>query len=242
MTETKQKQEVNLVQKLARIQRELKAPKGQTNDFAHFNYRSCEDILEAVKPFLEDLILIVSDDIVQVGDRYYVKATASLIDTNEKVLSNTAYARESETKSGMDSAQITGAASSYARKYALNGLFAIDDTKDADSQDNSTKAKPAPTPVQKVVTKNVATQMHEDKEPAEIFDGELPVNPHMDERIAFTDDDGKPVRDALGHAACVGCGKPVGNNVEEYSMKNYGRVLCVPCQAKEKAKNAKPNN
>lgn len=121
---------------LMRIQQRLKAPKSQRNNFGNYNYRSCEDILEAVKPLLEqeDAILTLCDELVQVGDRYYVKATATLeIDEWSKVV--TAYAREAETKKGMDDSQITGTASSYARKYALNGLFLIDDTKDADTDE-----------------------------------------------------------------------------------------------------------
>jgi Xaa-Pro aminopeptidase len=131
MTE-KIKKEENTLSALARIQKELKAPKGQFNKFANFNYRSCEDILEAVKPLLEGCILTISDDIVLIGERYYVKATASLQAIGFQPFAVNAYARESEDKKGMDEAQITGASSSYARKYALNGLFAIDDTKDAD--------------------------------------------------------------------------------------------------------------
>jgi hypothetical protein len=115
---------------LKHIQRELKAPKSQYNSFGKYNYRSCEDILEAVKPLLDkDDILTLSDEMVQVGDRYYVKATASLGEH-----SVTAYARESESKKGMDSAQVSGSTSSYARKYALNGLFLIDDAKDDDTR------------------------------------------------------------------------------------------------------------
>jgi hypothetical protein len=121
---------------LNRIQKELKAPKGQTNKFGGYKYRSCEDILEEVKKHLGDAVLTISDDIQQIGDRYYVKATATLID-GEQSVSVTAYAREALDKRGMDESQITGAASSYARKYALNGLFCIDDTKDADTQDNT---------------------------------------------------------------------------------------------------------
>lgn len=124
-----------LNKKLAKIQKDLKAPKNQVNNFGGYNYRSCEDIMEAVKPMLGDLVLIVSDEIVQVGDRYYVRALARLSD-GENYQEVSAYAREAENKKGMDESQITGAASSYARKYALNGLFAIDDTKDADTQDN----------------------------------------------------------------------------------------------------------
>ena len=129
-----------LNKKLSDIQKKLNVPKNQVNKFGGYNYRSCEDILEAVKPLLGELTLIVSDEIVQVGDRYYVKATATLSD-GENVLVNSAFARESEAKTGMDSAQITGSASSYARKYALNGLFAIDDTKDADTMDNTKEVK-----------------------------------------------------------------------------------------------------
>lgn len=127
----------NLYKKLAEIQKTLKAPKSQRNNFGNYDYRSCEDILEAVKPLLGDLSLLINDEVVQVGDRYYVKATASLTD-GEDFVANQAFAREEETKKGMDGSQITGAASSYARKYALNGLFAIDDTKDADTKDNRT--------------------------------------------------------------------------------------------------------
>ena len=117
---------------LSKIQQELKAPKGQKSDFGGYKYRSCEDILEAVKPLLDGAVLLLSDEIVFVGDRYYVKAEAS-IRKGDDIMCTYALARESESKKGMDTAQITGAASSYARKYALNGLFCIDDTKDADA-------------------------------------------------------------------------------------------------------------
>jgi hypothetical protein len=128
----------DLTNKLATIQQKLKAPKGQMNKFGGYKYRSCEDILEVVKPLLGDLVLIISDDIVEVGGRVYVKATASL-SSGSGTLSTTAFARESETKKGMDDSQITGSASSYARKYALNGLFCIDDTKDADATNEHEK-------------------------------------------------------------------------------------------------------
>jgi hypothetical protein len=127
--------------KLQAIQSELKAPKNQRNNFGNYNYRSCEDILEAVKPLLKvhGLTLVISDEVVNIGAHNYVKATATLSDGADKIEA-TAYAREAEAKKGMDDSQITGATSSYARKYALNGLFAIDDTKDADSQDNRSQA------------------------------------------------------------------------------------------------------
>lgn len=124
------------MQKLINIQKDLKAPKGNYNSFGKYKYRSCEDILEAVKPLLarEECTLKLSDEVVMVGDRYYIKATATIGDGIGTV-SVTAYARESEEKKGMDSSQVTGTASSYARKYALNGLFLIDDTKDADTDE-----------------------------------------------------------------------------------------------------------
>lgn len=119
---------------LMAIQAELKAPKGQYNSFGKYKYRSAEDILESVKPLCHknDSILTLSDTLENIGDRYYIKATAKLI-TPDSTFEVTAYAREDESKKGMDGSQITGTASSYARKYALNGLFCIDDTKDADT-------------------------------------------------------------------------------------------------------------
>ena len=133
--------------KLMLIQASLKAPKNQRNAFGNYNYRSCEDILEAVKPLLYDTktTLTISDDIVEVGGRIYVKATAILKDceTWEIIEQNSAYARESESKKWMDDSQITWATSSYARKYALNGLFCIDDVKDADATNTHWKEEKA---------------------------------------------------------------------------------------------------
>lgn len=124
---------------LAMIQKSLKAPKGQYNSFGKYKYRSCEDILEAVKPILAmtGTTLTLSDTLEYIGDRYYIKATATLKDSETMGIldQTTAYAREEEVKKGMDGSQITGTASSYARKYALNGLFLIDDTKDADTDE-----------------------------------------------------------------------------------------------------------
>jgi len=124
-----------LINRVSVIQLTLKAPKGQYNTFGKYSYRNCEDIVEAVKPLLGGLVLTISDELQAVGDRVYIKATATLTD-GEHSISNSAFAREAATKKGMDEAQITGGASSYARKYALNGLFCIDDNKDADSQDS----------------------------------------------------------------------------------------------------------
>ena len=129
---------MNVYEKLIKVQAELKAPKSKFNSFGKYKYRSLEDILEGVKPLLEKnkASLVIADSIEQVGDRYYLKATATFIDTeNGESVSNSALARESADKKGQDDSQITGTASSYARKYALNGLFLIDDTKDADTDE-----------------------------------------------------------------------------------------------------------
>ena len=137
------------LKRVSEVQQKLKAPKGQYNSFGGYNYRSCEDILEAVKPICAEhsMLLNLSDEIVNVGERYYIKATAKLYDLeSDAVISSTALAREAQTKKGMDDSQITGTASSYARKYALNGLLNIDDTKDADTDEyrkNSQKAETA---------------------------------------------------------------------------------------------------
>ena len=126
---------------LARIQKELKAPKGQFNSFGKYKYRSCEDILESVKPLLNHCFLTITDEVVMIGNRYYVKAVAK-IQLGLESVSTHAFAREAERKKGQDESQITGSASSYARKYALNGLFCIDDTKDADTMDNTKSVEP----------------------------------------------------------------------------------------------------
>lgn len=147
---------------LNKIQTQLKAPKSQYNKFGKYNYRSCEDILEAVKPHLAEngATLTLSDEVVQTGERYYIKTTVTLSwEGNERFAIG--YAREPETKKGMDESQITGAASSYARKYALNGLFCIDDTKDADATNthghepkHAPKKEPKQTPKQQTEAYN----------------------------------------------------------------------------------------
>jgi hypothetical protein len=132
---------------LALVQAELKAPKGQFNNFGKYNYRSCEDIVEAVKPInrAHDILLVMSDTVKEVGGRVYVEAMAMAICLSDGTsIKVTASAREAENKKGMDDSQITGAASSYARKYALNGLFAIDDTKDADTNEHKEQEKKEP--------------------------------------------------------------------------------------------------
>ena len=139
----------NIRQKLQGIQSSLKAPKGQTNKFGGYNYRSCEDILTALKPLLAEwgCSLVIDDNLESCGGRVYIKATASLADNDsDEVISTSGFAREAENKKGMDDAQITGSASSYARKYALNGLFAIDDTKDPDATNTHGKGSSSSAP------------------------------------------------------------------------------------------------
>lgn len=137
---------MSVYEKLLKVQAKLKAPKSQFNSFGKYSYRSCEDILESVKPHLLEnkLTLQLSDEVELIGNRFYMKATATVtdIETGEKVFSN-GLAREDESKKGMDLSQVTGSVSSYARKYALNGLFCIDDNKDSDSTNTHGKDKPA---------------------------------------------------------------------------------------------------
>lgn len=136
---------------LNQIQKQLKAPKSQFNAFGKYSYRNCEDIVEALKPLLEDDDkFTISDEVVQVGDRYYIKATATFNDT-----SVSAYAREALEQKGMNDSQLTGSTSSYARKYALNGLFAIDDTKDSDTTNVHDKT----------ITKTIKTQIEDEGSP-----------------------------------------------------------------------------
>lgn len=156
-----------VLKKLLEIQSELKAPKNQFNNFGNFYFRSCEDILEAVKPLCKkhSCVLTLTDTVKQVGDRYYIEATAILFDVETaEMISATASAREPQTKKGSDESQITGAASSYARKYALNGLFDIDDNKDADTEEKPVvptskpftqkPSTPTPAPVQSAPINN----------------------------------------------------------------------------------------
>ena len=163
-----EKKEKTIYEKLLAVQNELKAPKDKRNNFGGYNFRSCEGILEAVKPLLQEqgLLLTIKDEVVNIGDRYYVRATALLDDISSNgEIAITALAREEEAKKGMDASQITGTASSYARKYALNGLFLIDDTKDTDTdeihrttQKNGQKTNVATPPNQPPAKKIALTQ------------------------------------------------------------------------------------
>lgn len=150
--EVKEAKDLAFNEKVIDIQFKLNAPKSRYNKFGNYAYRSLEDILEAAKPLLNEygLLLIVKDEIVQVGERYYVKATATLRGENGEEYSASAYAREAETKKGMDESQITGSASSYARKYALNGLLCIDDTKDADTNEQKMQTEGGLLPKDKI--------------------------------------------------------------------------------------------
>ena len=193
---------LTFLEKVNKIQTELNAPKSQRNNFGKYNYRSMEDINEAVKPLLAKygLVMTITDELTLVGDRYYVKATASLIGANGDKLEATAYAREALSKKGMDESQITGSASSYARKYAANGLLAIDDSKDADflnnnkeytqkvnSKPKNTRAEAKPIqpkelPISEEDAKALQASMTLNKENAEI--GKQVMRAHKIERIS----------------------------------------------------------
>lgn len=199
---------------LAAVQSELKAPKGQFNKFGGYNYRSCEDILEAVKPILKahSLALHLADEPAMVGERYYIKATATLTDFTGQQISSTAYAREPLDKKGMDDSQITGTASSYARKYALNGLFCIDDTKDADTDEYQAAGGKKPQKQQPALKREAPAPQKQ--QPAQ--------QPFI----------------------CACCGKPLqpvtykNRTVEPAetaasTKKKFGRVLCWTCAQKQ---------
>lgn len=203
----------NIYEALATVQSALKAPKGQYNSFGKYAYRSCEDILEAVKPILKEsgLFLQLSDEPVMVGDWHYIKATATVADFSGNQVFCTAYAREPAEKKGMDDSQITGTASSYARKYALNGLFCIDDTKDADTDSYQTKTAAA-----KPATQKKAEQQPTPKQEA----------PAQEQRYI-----------------CASCGKPLqavnhkGNyfdaaHIAASTKNKFGRILCWTCAQK----------
>ena len=149
-------------EKLLEIQTELKAPKSQYNSFGKYKYRNCEDILEALKPLLAKVkaAVVITDEIVNIAQRFYVKATVRLINVeNDEVIETAAYAREPENKKGLDESQITGSTSSYARKYALNAMFAIDDTKDSDYAPDS-NSKPATAPKNKPLSKETQEEIN----------------------------------------------------------------------------------
>lgn len=179
--------------KLQIIQSEIKAPKGQYNSFGKYKYRSCEDILEAVKSvlFKHGFSITLTDHISEIGGRFYVKSTVVITDGNE-TYQTTAYAREEEAKKGMDASQITGTASSYARKYALNGLFAIDDTKDADATNQHNETKEAPK-----VTRPYITAAQFDKLITRISSGEKEAAVKAKETFSFDSEQWLILNEAL---------------------------------------------
>lgn len=209
--------ELSLSEKLNRIQVELKAPKDKLNKFGGYNYRSAEGILEALKPLLKTygVYVTLTDEIVEVGGRVYVKTTASFRDNAAITVSNTppfeypvisvkAYAREAESKKGMDEAQVTGATSSYARKYALNGLFLLDDTKDADTDEYALQTKTEPKKTAPTPKASVAL---------------------ICERC------GKPISSA---------GKFPASKVAESTKAQFGKQMCFDCGKATKAEQEKP--
>ena len=199
---------MSIYEKLAAIQNELKAPKNQYNSFGNYNYRSCEDILEAAKPICtaHKAVLTLEDLLVNIGDRYYIQATARLHDLEENShVESTAFAREEESKKGMDGSQVTGASSSYARKYALNGLFCIDDAKDSDFT-NRGQNEP-----------NKARQQ-------ETTPAKAPYPPKQNAPRNDSDGDFKP--------QCADCKTSISEKVHDFSVKKFGKPLCMDCQKK----------
>ena len=182
---------MNIYEKLTEVQNELKAPKSKYNSFGKYNYRSCEDILEAVKPILKAkrLAMTVKDDVFNIGDRFYIMATVTVFDCeSEEKVTTTAYAREDADKKGMDGSQITGSSSSYARKYALNGMFAIDDTKDADSwnthdKDRTVEKKEAERATEEQVAKLRALYKGKEDKLTELLDKYGITNPVQFKRM-----------------------------------------------------------
>lgn len=224
--------------KLQKIQAELKAPKNQYNSFGKYNYRNCEDILEALKPLCAKYgaTIVLSDEIVMIGDRYYIKATAKLEDTEEAdFMYVTAYAREEAEKKGMDGSQVTGAASSYARKYALNGLFAIDDTKDSDALNNGDK----PNGETKGSNPSAAYGGTSPDRGGRERSGGSPARGGQDGGLRPMSDLDKPKQDVM--FCCADCGNKLmpytgadGKTVSirkhaEGSFARYGKVLCIHC-------------
>ena len=201
----------NFMKRVLAVQTALKAPKNQRNSFGGYNYRSCEDILEAVKPICkaQNVLLTLTDDICMVGDRYYIKATACLHDCEStESIAVTAYAREAESKKGMDDSQVSGTASSYARKYALNGLLCVDDTKDADTDEYAKQVK------------NDPVQKKEDLPPKK-------AEPPKVQKFTCAEC-GKELKPYISTD-----GKEIGvRHHATGSEKRFGKVLCLDCIAK----------
>jgi len=237
----------NIFKKLEKIQKELKAPKRQFSKFGNYKYRSCEDILEAIKPLLKDCVLTINDEIVQIGDRYYVKTTVTLQDKDGSIFTN-GYARESFDKKGMDDSQITGAASSYARKYALNGLFCIDDTKDADTMDNRESAQ-KPSKGVKFEDKSKESiapgvTMEDATPKSDTFGEDVPVDPKCARcKKDVSETEAKESIQKYNRMMCEDCNNDfnkhcsecdveINEKVQSYSISNFKRPLCFSCQKK----------
>lgn len=200
-------------EKLAAIQNELKAPKNQYNDYGKFSYRNCEDILEAVKPLCEKnkVVLFLNDEVLFIQTRFYIKATATLMDLEGAgVIDVSAYAREEESKKGMDGSQVTGAASSYARKYALNGMFCIDDAKDSDY----TNQQPKGNSNQQRGGQRGATPPQQAQQPA------APKCENCKKDIL-------PIRRSNGTIISV-------DEIIDGSRRSYNKTLCYACMKAEK--------
>ena len=201
---------MSIYEKLSAIQAELKAPKNQFNSFGNYNYRSCEDILEVAKPLCakHKTVLILTDTLVNIGDRYYVKASAQLHDFEDaSAVEAIAFAREEESKKGMDGSQVTGASSSYARKYALNGLFNIDDVKDSDFTNVAQKEPKRTQSAQQATQSAPVNGARPASKPA-------PTN--------APDGDFQPT--------CADCGEEISVKVHDYSVGKYKKPLCMKCQ------------
>ena len=214
---------MGIYDKALAIQAELKAPKGQFNSFGKYSYRSCEDILEAVKPLCKahNALVMISDELEYINGRFYVKAVATFADaeTGENVYVS-AYAREPESKKGMDDCQITGTASSYARKYALNGLFCIDDTKDADTDAYGRQ------------TGNDSTKRQPDKQP------DKPTLPAPPPAVVKCKDCGKPITDVTWANGSKTGAKTMVNK----TIQKYGVPLCGDCYTLRRAKDQADGN
>lgn len=199
--------ETNIYSKLIQVQHELKVGKSQINKHMGYKYRNAEDILEALKPLLlkNKLTIFMSDEVKMIAGRFYLEATVNLVDTESKeTIFVKAFAREEDARKGMDLPQLTGASSSYARKYALNGLFGIDDTKDADFHNSGSEKIVEP---KKVIPQNI-----------------IPVN-----NIVKKVED-KTQNTTSYNLSCSGCGGSVNPAEATYSKSKYGRLLCRNCQ------------
>lgn len=229
-----------IYEKLFKVQQELHAPKDQVNTFGKYNYRSCEQVLEALKPLLKEnnMLVTLSDTVKEIGGRVYIEATATAIDAESgESFSVTAYAREEEMKKGMDTSQITGAASSYARKYALSGLFAIDDNKDSDATNDGENNVNKPSTVNEKPKEGKRTT--ETQKPKQAPNTPLKTGEYYDKAAELTQYDGSRY-----FVMCADCDERIYDQpkkdgslypVQDYvaaCLKTYGRPVCKDCRKK----------